>query len=139
MANANQVRDWRIHADFAQRLIHTARRLHALHQACSFFVLRAKIQYPPAASSFCGPRSNTQFRRLYSHPADRSSGVICDQTIVLTGVTTATSYPDKLRRIKFHGGERGKTLVFLTNNFTLPPLTIAELYRSRWQVELFFK
>ena len=100
-------------------------RLHALHQACSFFVLRAK--------------SNTQFRRFYSHPADRSSGVICDQTIVLTGVTTATSYPDKLRRIKFHDGERGKTLVFLTNNFTLPALTIAELYRSRWQVELFFK
>ena len=92
---------------------------------CSFFVLQAK--------------SNTQFRRLYSHPADRSSGVICDQTIVLTGVTTATSYPDKLRRIKFHDGERGKTPGFLTNKFTLPALTIAELYRSRLQVELFFK
>ena len=82
---------------------------------------------------------NTQLRRLYSHPVDRSAGVICDQTIVLTGVTTPDSYPDKLRRIKVRDAERGKTLVFLTNNWALPASTIAELYRCRWQVELFFK
>ncbi len=218
LANANQVRDWRIYADFAQRLIHTARRLYAdedlgleldntvyaldsstidlcltlfpwadfrrtkaavklhtlldlrgsipsfihisdgklhdvnvmdllipeagafyvmdrayvdfarlyaLHLACAFFVVRAK--------------SNTQVRRLYSHSAEGAAGVICDQTIVLTGVTTPDSYPEKLRRIKFHDAERDKTLVFLTNNFSRPALTIAELYRSRWRVELFFK
>ena len=218
LADANERRDWRIHADFAQRLIHTARRLymdedlgleldntvyaldastidlcltlfawadfrktkaavklhtlldlrgsipsfihisdgklhdvkvmdlliaeagafyvmdrayldfarlHVLHQAHAFFVVRAK--------------SNTQFRRLYSHPVERAAGVICDQTIVLTGVTTPRSYPDKLRRIKYHDRERAKKLVFLTNNFSLPALTIAELYKSRWQVELFFK
>ncbi len=107
----------RAYVDFA--------RLYILHQARAFFVVRAK--------------SNTQVRRLYSHSADRSAGVICDQTIVLTGVTTPDSYPEKLRRIKFHDAERDKTLVFLTNNFSLPALTIAELYRSRWQVELFFK
>ena len=218
LADANEQRDWRIYADFAQRLIHTARRLyvddalaleldetvyaldsstidlcltlfpwadfrktkaavklhtlldlrgsipafihistgklhdvnvmdllmpeagafyvmdrayvdfarlHTLHRAHAFFVVRAK--------------SNTQLRRLYSHPVDRSAGVICDQTIVLTGVTTPDSYPDKLRRIKVRDAERGKTLVFLTNNWALPASTIAELYRCRWQVELFFK
>ena len=218
LANANQVRDWRIYADFAQRLIHAARclyrdedlgleldntvyaldsstidlcltlfpwadfrktkaavklhtlldlrgsipsfihisdgklhdvnvmdllipeagafyvmdrayvdfaRLYTLHQARAFFVVRAK--------------SNTKVRRLYSRPADRAAGVVCDQTIVLTGVTTPDSYPEKLRRIKFHDAERGKTLIFLTNNFCLPALTIAALYRGRWQVELFFK
>ena len=218
LANANQVRDWRIYADFAQRLIHAARclyrdedlgleldntvyaldsstidlcltlfpwadfrktkaavklhtlldlrgsipsfihisdgklhdvnvmdllipeagafyvmdrayvdfaRLYTLHQARAFFVVRAK--------------SNTKVRRLYSRPADRTAGVVCDQTIVLTGVTTPDSYPEKLRRIKFHDAERGKTLIFLTNNFCLPALTIAALYRGRWQVELFFK
>ena len=107
----------RAYVDFA--------RLHTLHRAHAFFVVRAK--------------SNTQLRRLYSHPVDRSAGVICDQTIVLTGVTTPDSYPDKLRRIKVRDAERGKTLVFLTNNWALPASTIAELYRCRWQVELFFK
>ena len=204
LADANEQRDWRIYADFAQRLIHTARRLyvddalaleldetvyaldsstidlcltlfpwadfrktkaavklhtlldlrgsipafihistgklhdvnvmdllmpeagafyvmdrayvdfarlHTLHRAHAFFVVRAK--------------SNTQLRRLYSHPVDRSAGVICDQTIVLTGVTTPDSYPDKLRRIKVRDAERGKTLVFLTNNWALPASTIA--------------
>ena len=218
LANANQIRDWRIHADFAQRLIHTARRLHideshgldidntvyaldsstidlcltmfpwahfrktksavklhtlldlrgqipaflhisdgklhdvnvmdlllpeagafyimdrayldfarlySLHQARSFFVLRAK--------------SNTRFRRLYSHEVDRASGLICDQTIRLAGVHSTTDYPDPLRRIKYRDATQDKTLVFLTNNFMLPALTITELYRSRWQVELFFK
>ena len=218
LANANQTRDWRLYADFAQRLIHTARRLHIdqdpgldvantvyaldsstidlcltlfpwahfrktksaiklhtlldlrghipafihisdgklhdvnvldlllpeagafyimdrgyldfarlyrLHQARCFFLLRAK--------------SNTRFRRLYSHAVDRSSALICDQTIVLTGVHSATHYPEKLRRIKYHDAEQDRTLVFLTNQVSLPPLTIAELYRSRWQIELFFR
>ena len=218
LANANQTRDWRLYANFAQRLIHTARRLHIdqdpgldvantvyaldsstidlcltlfpwahfrktksaiklhtlldlrgpipafihisdgklhdvnvldlllpeagafyimdrgyldfarlyrLHQARCFFLLRAK--------------SNTRFRRLYSHAVDRSSGLICDQTIGLTGVHSATHYPEKLRRIKYHDAEQDRTLVFLTNQVSLPPLTIAELYRSRWQIELFFR
>jgi hypothetical protein len=218
LANANQVRDWRIYADFAQALIHTARplyvdddfgveldhtvyaldsttidlclslfpwarfqrtksavklhtlldlrgpipafihitdgrvhdvnvldlllpeagafyimdrgyihfeRLYLLHQASAFFVIRA--------------RRNTQFRRLYSHPVDKSTGLLCDQTIVLTGVDTRTTYPEKLRRIKYRDPETGNTLVFLTNHFSLPALTIADLYRCRWQIELFFK
>ena len=218
LANANQTRDWRLYADFAQRLIHTARRLHIdqdpgldvantvyaldsstidlcltlfpwahfrktksaiklhtlldlrgpipafihisdgklhdvnvldlllpeagafyimdrgyldfarlyrLHQARCFFLLRAK--------------ANTRFRRLYSHAVDRSSGLICDQTIGLTGVHSATHYPEKLRRIKYHDAEQDRTLVFLTNQVSLPPLTIAEPYRSRWQIELFFR
>ena len=107
----------RAYVDFA--------RLYRLNQARAFFVVRAK--------------SNTQLRRLYSHPSDRAAGVICDQTVVLTGATTATSYPDKLRRIKFHDATRDKTLVFLTNNPSLPAQTIADLYRGRWKVELFFK
>ena len=216
LANANQVRDWRIYADFAQQLIHTARplyraeaygldfdntvyaldsstidlclslfpwagfrktkaavklhtlldlqgniptfihisdgklhdvnvmdmllpergafyvmdrayldftRLFRLHQLGSFFVLRSK--------------SNTILRRLYSHPVDRSTGVVCDQTVRLTGVKTAHHYPEKLRRIKYHDKQRNKTLEFLTNNTALPALRIAQLYRSRWQVELF--
>ena len=98
-------------------------RLFGLHQASAFFVLRSK----------------TRFRRLYSHPIDRTSGLICDQTIKLAGIKTAASYPNVLRRIKYRDRDRDKTLVFLTNNFTLPAFTIAELYRSRWQVELFFK
>ena len=218
LANANQVRDWRIYANFAQRLIHNARglyqnedhgldlhhtvyaldsstidlclalfpwapfrstkaavklhtlldlrgklpafihisdgkmhdvnildqlwpepnafyimdrayldfeRLYLLHQMKSFFVLRAK--------------SNTAFRRLYSHRVDRSSGVICDQTIMLTGLNTRDKYPQPLRRISYRHPQRDKKLVFLTNDIELPALTITELYRSRWQVELFFK
>lgn len=218
LADANQVRDWRIYADFAQSLIHVARRLYAkdtfgvelahtvyaldsttidlclslfpwarfqrtkgavklhtlldlrgpiptfihisdgkqsdvsvldlllpeagatyimdrgylhferlyiLHQASSFFVTRA--------------RSDTQFRRLYSHSIEKSTGILCDQTIVLTGVYTGSTYPEKLRRIKYRDPDTGKTLVFLSNNFVLPALIIAKLYRCRWQVELFFK
>ena len=218
LANANRVRDWRINADFAQRLIHTARglhidethgldidntvyaldsstidlclnlfpwapfrktkaavklhtlldlrghipafmhisdgklhdvnildiliaepgafyimdrayldfaRLHLMHQNGAFFVIRAK--------------SNTQWNRLYSHPVDRTTGLICDQTIRLAGVKTIHSYPNTLRRVKYRDQQQDRTLVFLTNNFTLSPLTAAELYRNRWQVELFFK
>lgn len=100
-------------------------RLYLFTQTAAFFVTRAK--------------SNIKHNRLYSHPVDRNTGLICDQTIVLTGPTSRKAYPEKLRRIKFNDAETGKTLVFLTNNFTLPPLTIAQLYRCRWQVELFFK
>lgn len=100
-------------------------RLYAITQAAAFFVTRAK--------------SNLKFRRLYSRQVDRATGMICDQTIVLTGPISKKDYPEKLRRIKYNDPQSGKTLVFLTNNFTLPTLTIAQLYRSRWQVELFFK
>jgi hypothetical protein len=100
-------------------------RLYALSQCLAFFVTRGK--------------SNLQFRRLYSHPVDKSTGLRCDQTIVLTGFYSRKDYPEKLRRVKYHDAETGKTFVFLTNNFTLPALTIAKLYRYRWQVELFFK
>ena len=78
-------------------------------------------------------------RRVYSAPSDRNSGVICDQRVMLNGFYSAKHYPDHLRRIRFKDPESGKTLVFLTNNTTLPALTIAALYKSRWQVELFFK
>ena len=101
------------------------RRLYVMGQASAFFVIRAKV--------------NFKFSRIYSHPVDRSTGLICDQTIMLTGHRAYKDYPDKLRRVKYHDAETGKTLVFLTNNFTLPALTIAKLYKCRWQVELFFK
>jgi len=100
-------------------------RLYRFMLLGAFFVIRAK--------------SNFQFRRLYSDPIDKDSGVRCDQTVVLTGYYSAQHYPQKLRRIKYYDATTGKTFVFLTNNFSLPALTIADLYRCRWQVELFFK
>ncbi len=100
-------------------------RLYGLHQAGAFFVTRAK--------------SNLSARRVYSAPTERSSGVICDQTIALNGFYAARHYPEHLRRVRFKDPETGKTLVFLTNNTALPPLSIAALYKNRWQVELFFK
>jgi hypothetical protein len=100
-------------------------RLYAMHQAGAFFVTRAK--------------AGMDARRVYSHAADRSTGVLCDQRIMLNGHYSARNYPEHLRRIRFHDPESGKTLVFLTNNTALPALTIAALYKSRWQVELFFK
>lgn len=100
-------------------------RLYQLQQASAYFVIRAK--------------ANLQVRRLYSQPVDKASGLRCDQTVMLTGFYSAQYYPDKLRRIKFYDAETDRRLVFLTNNFTLPAITIAELYRYRWQVELFFK
>ena len=100
-------------------------RLFALHQAGAFFVTRAK--------------SNMDWRRLSSGLADRSTGIICDQTIALAGVQTSQHYPEHLRRIRFKDAETGKTLVFITNQRTLPAATICALYKSRWQVELFFK
>jgi Domain of unknown function (DUF4372)/Transposase DDE domain len=100
-------------------------RLFSMHQAGAFFVTRAK--------------SNMDARRIYSAPSDRLNGVICDQTIAMNGYYIAKDYPEHLRRVRFKDPDTGKTLVFLTNNTTLPPLTIAALYKSRWQVELFFK
>ena len=80
-------------------------------------------------------KKNQQFRRLYSHPVDKATGLLCDQTVVLTGREPSKAYPAKLRRVRFQDLETGKKLTFLTNDFSLPALTIAELYRSRWQVE----
>jgi IS4 transposase len=100
-------------------------RLHVLHEAGAFFVTRAK--------------SNLDAHRVYSAPVDRSAGVICDQTIAMDGYLTHRNYPAHLRRIRFKDPETGKTLIFLTNQVTLPALTICALYKRRWQVELFFK
>ncbi len=100
-------------------------RLYTMHQAGAFFVTRAK--------------RGMDARRVYSAVTDRASGVICDQRIVFNGFYAAKNYPEHLRRIRFKDPESGKTLVFLTNNTSLPALTIAALYKSRWQVELFFK
>jgi len=100
-------------------------RLYRLTKACAFFVIRAK--------------KNLACQRIYSNPVDRSTGLVCDQTVVLTGPNSALYYPDKLRRIKLRDAESDKILIFLSNNFDLPADTIAQLYRSRWQIELFFK
>jgi len=100
-------------------------RLYAMHQAGAFFVTRAK--------------QGMDARRVYSSPTQRSTGVICDQRVMLNGFYSAKAYPEHLRRVRFKDPESGKTLVFLTNNTVLPALTIAALYKGRWQVELFFK
>ena len=101
------------------------KRLYQLHQCSAIFVTRSK--------------TNTGLRRLYSHKVDKSTGVRCDQTVVLTGYYSKKDYPEKLRRIKYFDADKGRSFVFLTNQFTLPPLIIAELYRYRWRVEIFFK
>jgi hypothetical protein len=100
-------------------------RLYVLHLAGAFFVTRAK--------------SNMNFHRVYSAKTDRSTGLICDQTIALDGHYSKKDYPDHLRRVRFKDPESGKTFVFLTNQMTLPAASICALYKSRWQVELFFK
>jgi hypothetical protein len=100
-------------------------RLHNIHTSQAFFITRTK--------------SNFQFRRLYSHPVKKSLGVICDQTVILTGFYAAKDYPDKLRRIRYHDKDTQKSLTFLTNNFSLAATTIARLFKCRWQIELFFK
>ena len=100
-------------------------RLYALHQTRAFFVTRAKRR--------------PQCQRRYSRAVDKTTGLRCDQTIVLTGVHSATNYPEPLRRIGYVDLETGKRLVFLTNDFTLSALDIALLYKARWRVELFFK
>jgi hypothetical protein len=100
-------------------------RLFRFHEAGSFFVTRGK--------------SNLRAQRRYSHPVDRATGTICDQTVVLTGFYSLKDFGTPLRRIRFNDPKTGKRLLFLTNNFVLPALTTTELYRCRWQVELFFK
>jgi len=100
-------------------------RLYRFHEAGSFFVTRGK--------------SNLKVQRRYSHPVDRTTGLICDQSVVLTGFYSHQGFEAPLRRIRFKDPENAKTLIFLTNNFVLPAFTITELYRCRWQVELFFK
>ena len=100
-------------------------RLYRFHQNGSFFVTRGK--------------SNLKVQRRYSHPVDRKTGLICDQSVVLTGFYSHQGFEAPLRRIRFKDPETAKTLIFLTNNFVLPAFTITELYRCRWQVELFFK
>ena len=218
LADANDSRDWRIYADFAQVLIHQARKLYAdedfgveldetvyaldsttidlclslfpwarfqkrkagikLHTALD---LRGSIpifikitdarvydlcildELIPEAGSFyimdrgfldftrlytlnlfnayfvIRSKSNIKFRRIYSLPVDKSKGLRCDQIVILTGLYTSEYYPEKLRRIRFTDSENNKKLTFLTNNFILPAYTIAQLYKCRWQIELFFK
>jgi transposase len=218
LADANESRDWRIFADFAQRLITTARRLYAsdplgvdlnnslyaldsttidlclslfpwakfrthkaavkMHtlldlrgniptfiritdgkvhdvnildeivpQAGAFYVMdRGYIDFErlfalTLSSAFFVVRtkSNVLLQRRYSHPVDKSTGVRSDQTVVLTSSGSASAYPDTLRRVSYFDAETGKRLKFLTNNFALPAHTIAQIYKQRWQVELFFK
>jgi hypothetical protein len=100
-------------------------RLHRLHLASAFFVTRARKRF--------------DCQRLYSAPVDRASGIMCDQIVTLSNPVPRAGYPDKLRRIRYFDPQQERRLIFLTNNFALPPLTVAQLYRSRWQVELFFK
>jgi hypothetical protein len=100
-------------------------RLHKIQREKAYFVIRAK--------------SNLKFHRIYSHPIERDSGLICDQTILLDSYYSSLGYPDKLRRVKYYDQENGQRLTFLTNNFEIPALTIAAIYKCRWQIELFFK
>jgi len=100
-------------------------RLYRLKQDLSYFVIRAK--------------SNMKFKRVYSHPIEKSTGLKCDQTIMLTGTNTDKKYPEMLRRVCYFDEVNNKNLTFLTNNFELPAIKIAQLYKCRWQVELFFK
>jgi len=101
------------------------KRLCTMHNTGAFFLIRAK--------------SNTLYKRRYSHKVDTSGGVICDQAIVLTGLKASVDYPQALRRVKYHDTATGKTFNFLTNNFTISAQIVADLYKQRWQVELFFK
>ncbi len=100
-------------------------RLYRLTQAGAFFIIR--------------PKSNTLFRRVYSRAVDKTTGLRCDQTVRLTGVTSADDYPQYLRYVGFHDQENDKRLGFFTSNFEIPALTVVQLYKCRWQVELFFK
>ena len=100
-------------------------RLYVFTMCSAFFVVRTK--------------ENILLQRRYSHPVDKSAGVRSDQTVILTAMDSATAYPDTLRRVSYYDADTDKRLRFLTNNFVLPALTIALIYKSRWQVELFFK
>ena len=101
------------------------KRLYALHQASAFFVTRAK--------------RNLRCDRRYSRPVDKSTGLRCDQTVVLAGLNSKKAYPETMRRVVYRDAETGKRFIFLSNHFELPALTVAQLYKARWQVELFFK
>jgi hypothetical protein len=101
------------------------KRLYRIHLCSAFYITRAK--------------DNMNYRRLYSRPVDKSKGVLCDQTIVLNNYYAQKDYPEKLRRIKFHDVETGKVLIFLTNNFHLTAAEVAQLYKHRWKIEMFFK
>lgn len=101
------------------------KRLHSIHQQKAFFIVRSK--------------ESLSFKRMYSHPIDKSTGLKCDQTIILKHFYSHREYPEKLRRIKYHDKETNTTYVYLTNNFDIPTQTIADLYKHRWQIELFFK
>jgi hypothetical protein len=100
-------------------------RLYTFNQASAFFVTRSK--------------TNLDFRRLYSHPVDKSTGLRCDQIIALAGIESSKCYPEKLRRIRYFDSENKNDLTFLTNNFMLPAITITKLYKCRWQIEIFFR
>jgi hypothetical protein len=100
-------------------------RLYTIQQASASFVTRCK--------------RNFQFKRCYSHPVGKSTGLRCDQTIITTGVDMAKDYPIALRRIRYYDADTDKSLIFITNNFVLPALIVAQLYKARWHVELFFK
>ncbi len=218
LADANESRDWRIYADFAQVLIHQARHLYSkddfgveldqtvyaldtttidlclsLFPWAKFQKLKAAVKLhtaldlrgsiptfikitdgkifdtcildeliPEAGCFYIMDRGyfdlvrlytlnllkanfvirgkwNLQFRRIYSHPVDKSTGLRCDQTIALTGIKSSQRYPDKLRRVRFFDADNNKHFTFLSNNFILPSITIAKLYKCRWQIELFFK
>jgi hypothetical protein len=100
-------------------------RLYVFTLCSAFFVVRTK--------------ENILLQRRYSHPADRSTGILSDHTVILTAINSAKAYPDALRRVNYHDPVTDQRLKFLTNNFALPALTIAQIYKCRWQVELFFK
>jgi hypothetical protein len=100
-------------------------RLYRLNQSKAYFIIRAK--------------KNLQFRRLYSRTVDKTTGLRCDQVVRLTGYQSSRNYPDKLRRVKYYDSENDRSLVFLTNNVDISALTVADLYRHRWKIELFFK
>src|ERR1019366_3728877 len=193
LAEANESRDWRIYADFAQVLIGIARPLYAhdpigvdldqslyaldsttidlclsLFPWARFRQRKAAVKdtlldlhgniptflritsgdvhdvnildeiMPEAGAFYVMDRASIDFRR-YSQPVDKSTGVLSDQTVILSSLASAAAYPDTLRKVSYFDAERNKRLKFLTNNFTLPTLTIAQIYKCRWQVELFFK
>jgi len=167
LADANESHDWRIFAEFAHVLIGIARPLHAhdpigvdLDQSlyaldsttidlCLSLFPWAKFRRRKAAVKMhtlldlhffvVRTKSNVLIQRRYSHPVDKRTGVRSDQTVILTSFESASAYPDALRRVSYLDKETQKRLKFLTNNFVLPAFTIAQIYKCRWQVELFFK